>query len=264
MGVPLGFFAANAVFLLLGLVLPEAELLAWGWRVPFVLSAALVMLGLWVRLKIAETPEFAEALEREPPVAVPIWQLITRYPGAMLAGSAGVIACYAIFYLATNFALAQATGPLGYPRETFLLIQLFAILFLAAGTVAAAWHADRGSPARTLSLGALLFVPIGAAFGPGLTSGSLVLATLTLCVTLFCMGFTNAPLGGWLSSLFPVRMRYSGVAFAFNFGGILGGAVTPLIAQMMTNAGMGAQVGLLLVLAAALSLGGFRLARAAD
>ncbi|HTH28750.1 MAG TPA: MFS transporter [Sphingobium sp.] len=261
LGVPVGFMAANGLFLVLGFYLSDADFLAWGWRVPFVASAALVVLGLWVRLKISETPEFRAALSKEPPLPVPIATLLRRHFGAVLAGSAGVVSTYALFYLATAFALAEATGPLGYQRETFLGIQLFANLFLVLGIVLAATHADRGSPAGTILRGALVTAVIGLVFSPTLGAGSLPLATLLLIAAMIALGFNNAPLGSWLSGLFPVRVRYSGVSLAFNTGGIVGGALTPIAAQTLSAEGAGHYTGLLLTVAGLMTFGGVLLSR---
>ncbi len=263
LGAPVGFLAANGLFLALGLGLSEADFLSWGWRIPFIASSVLVAIGLWIRLRIGETPAFREAMEQAPPPAVPLAQVLTRHPGAVLAGSAGVIACFAIFYLATAYALAQGTGPLGHARETFLSVQLAANFFLAFGIVAAAIHADRKSPRHALMLGAAGTVLLGLVFGLGL-AGSLWLVFLTLAAALFIMGYAYGPLGSWLPTLFPVTVRYSGISVAFNAGGIIGGAVTPIAAQMLAADGRGGQAGLLLSLAGALSLLGIWLARPAS
>lgn len=261
MGAPIGFLAANGLFLLLGLVLSESQFVAWGWRIPFLASVVLVAIGLWVRRRIGETPAFAAALKREPPVAIPIANLFRHYPRAVLAGSAGVIACFAIFYLSTAFALAQGTTVLGYSREAFLSVQLGANCFLAIGVIVAATLADRTSPRRVMMLGALATVALGFLFGPGLLSGSLGGVFATLSLAMFTMGFVYGPVGGWLPTLFPVSVRYSGVSMAFNLGGIVGGGVTPLIAQKMASSGHGGQAGLLLSVAGLLTLLGLILAR---
>lgn len=262
-GAPIGFLCANGLFLLLGLVLTEADFLAWGWRIPFLASAVLVGLGLWVRLRIAETPAFREALTHAPPPAVPIARLLARHFPAALAGTAGAVACFAIFYLATAYALAQGTTTLGYARETFLAVQLGANTFFAVGIAIAAVWSDRANPRRVMLLGSCATVLLGLVFGAGLTSGSLLLIFLTLSVSLLVMGLVYGPLGSWLPSLFPVTVRYSGVSLAFNLGGIVGGAVTPIAAQAMADAGHGAQAGLLLSLAGVLTLLGVWLARKA-
>ncbi len=264
MGAPIGFLAANGLFLLLGICLTEDEFIAWGWRVPFLASATLVIIGLWVRLRISETPEFRAAMKREPPEPVPLARLLSRHSGAMLAGSAGVVGCFALYYLTTAYALAQATGPLGYERETFLSVQLIANLFMAVGLVVAATIADRTSPRRMLLVGAVATVAVGFVFSQGLASGSLAVAGLTLCAAMFAMGFTSAPLGSWLSQLFPVRVRYSGVSFAFNTGGMIGGALTPIAAQLLSTVGAADYAGLLLAAAGLVTFAGVTLARPAE
>ena len=260
-GAPVGFLAANGLFLLLGLFLSDADFRAWGWRIPFVASAVLVGLGLWVRLRITETPAFREALHRKPPPAVPVAVLFKRHLGAVLAGTAGAIACFAIFYLSTAYALAQGTTALGYSRETFLAVQLGANCFFALGILLAVIRADQTSPRAVMLLGGVMTIVLGAVFGAGLTSGSLLVIFVTLSVALMVMGFVYGPLGSWLPTLFPVTVRYSGISLAFNVGGIVGGALTPIGAQKMAELGQGGQVGLLLSLAGLATLIGVAVAK---
>ncbi|MFC0588037.1 MFS transporter [Novosphingobium aquiterrae] len=262
LGAPLGFLAANGLFLLLGLWLSDADFLSWGWRVPFLASAVLVGIGLWVRLNIGETAQFRAALDHAPPPPIPLWTLLRGHGGAVLAGSAGVVACFALFYLSTAFALDIGTRQLGYPRETFLLLQLGANCFLAAGIVIAAWLSDKVGAGWVILIGALATMVVGLGFAGGLAGGTLAIFA-TLSAALFVMGFVYGPLGGWLTTLYPVPVRYSGVSVAFNAGGIVGGAVTPLVAKAMSDAGHGSQIGLLLVAAGALTLVGVKLARPA-
>jgi len=261
LGAPIGFLAANGLFLALGLWLTPPQFIAWGWRIPFLVSAVLVGVGLWVRLRIAETPAFREALAKQPPHDVPLAEVLRGHAGALLAGGAGVVACFALFYLATAYALAQGTGPLHHPRAAFLGLQLAANLFLAGGIVVAAIWADRRAPDHVLSWGAGLTIAVGLIFGAGLAAGSLWVVFATLASALFVMGLVYGPLGSWLPSLFPVRLRYSGISMAFNLGGLLGGGVTPTLAKLLADAGHGALVGGLLVLAGGLTLVGVRCAR---
>ena len=264
LGAPVGFLAANGLFLALGLGLSEADFLSWGWRVPFLASVVLVGIGLWVRLNLSETPAFREALKHSPPPAVPLGTLLRHHWGAVLAGSAAVVACFSLFYLSTAFALDLGTKQLGYSREHFLTLQLGANCFLALGIVLAAWLADRFSARGVLLVGALCTITVGLVFGPGLQSGSALAVFATLSLALFTMGFVYGPLGGFLAQLYPVSVRYSGVSVAFNAGGILGGAVTPLLAKQMINSGLGLFVGLLLIGAGLLTLLGVSLARPSE
>ncbi len=261
LGAPVGFIAANGLFLILGLTLSDAEFAAWGWRIPFVFSALLVALGLWVRLKISETPDFADALERDAPVSVPVGELMRRHLLPTLAGTFAVVACFAIFYLATSFALAHGTTTLGYPKEQFLLIQLGAILFMAVGIVYAGYASDASSAQRVLTWGCGATVLIGFLFGPALASQSWPLIFLGLSVSLFVMGLVYGPLGAWLTALFPVEVRYTGASVAFNVGGILGGAMAPIIAQALGDWRGTEVVGLYLALAGVISWLGLLMVR---
>ena len=254
LGAPVGFIAANGLFLILGMVLSDEQFLAWGWRLPFLASAVLVLIGLWIRFKLTETPEFAAALDLEPPVAVPLLEMFKSHALAALSGTFAVVACFAIFYIATAFALGYGTTALHIPREHFLGLQLLAILAMAAGIIIAGWWADKRSPRYVLIAGCILTIPMGLAFGTLLGSGSYFAIATILSCALFCMGLVYGPLGAWLPSLFPVRLRYTGASFGFNLGGIIGAAMAPFVAQQMVGmAGIGL-VGIYMSLAAALSL----------
>lgn len=261
MGAPLGFLFSNGIFLALGLGLSEEDFVAWGWRIPFLASAVLVALGLWIRLRIAETPAFAKA--EAPPVAVPIAEVIRRHPLLLLAASAGAASCFAVFYLSTAFALSYATTTLGIDRQTFLALQLGANVFFALGIVGAAIGADRYGAHRIMVLGAVLTILTGLAFGAVLGSGSLPAIFVLLSVALMVMGMSYGPLGGWLSALFPVRVRYTAISLAFTFGGIVGGALTPIAAQQLAANGQIVAAGWLLALVAVLTLAGLKLAKPA-
>jgi len=254
LGAPIGFIAANGLFLLLGLWLSDADFIAWGWRIPFLASGLLIALGLWARLKISETPEFRAALAKEPPAAIPIAELFTKHARETIAGTLAVITCFALFYITTAFALGYATTNLGMPREMVLKIQLGAILMLALGIVLAGWLSDRRSAGLMLTAGCAATVPLGFVFGVGFNAQAPELLFLVLAVSLLLMGFAYGPLGEWLTALFPPRVRYSGASFAFNVGGIIGGALAPIVAQaLVAEWGIGA-VGLYLTCAAVLSL----------
>ncbi|WP_445192649.1 MFS transporter [Sphingomonas sp. Tas61C01] len=261
LGAPVGFIAANGLFLILGLWLDDAQFRAWGWRLPFLVSAVLVGLGLWVRLKLTETPAFLAAAEAEALPRVPIASLVRDHARAVVAGTCAVVACFALFYLATAFALGYGTTALGYSREQFLAVELGAILFLAAGVVIASMIADRSSAERMLVIGFVGCIAAGLLMGPMLGAGSIGGVFAWLALALFVMGFAYGPLGGWLPSLFPAGVRYTGVSMTFNLGGIVGGAVAPIAAQALVERGGLGWVGGYLVAAGVLSLGGLALLR---
>jgi len=254
LGAPVGFIAANGLFLLLGLFLDADQFRAWGWRLPFLASALLVGLGLWVRLRLTETPAFAAAMAEGPPPRVPLVALFRHHWCETLAGTFAVVACFAIFYLATAFALGYGTTTLGYRRETFLAVQLGAILFMALGIVLSGWWADRTNPRAVLMWGCAGTIAAGFVLAPMMGAGSLVLLFAFLALALVLMGLVYGPLGAWLPGLFPAQVRYTGASVAFNVGGILGGALAPLIAQALADRGGLVPVGLYLSGAALVSL----------
>ena len=257
LGAPVGFIAANGLFLILGMTLSDADFFAWGWRLPFLGSAVLVILGLWIRLKLTETPEFAAALAESPPPALPLATLLKEHLGAAIAGTFAVVCCFAIYYIATAFALGYGTTALKIDREIFLAIQLGAILFMAVSIVIAGWWADYSSPTRVLAWGCVGTVAMGLIFGPMMGTGALLPIFLILSLALFLMGFVYGPLGAYLPALFPIQLRYTGASFAFNLGGIIGGALAPIVATWLIAVQGGvALIGLYMTAAAAISLAG--------
>lgn len=249
---------------MLGAWLTPDEFKAWGWRLPFLASTLLVGLGLWVRLKLTETKAFAAAMEEAPPPRVPIAVVLRGHLGRTIAGTLGVVACFAVYYIATAFALGYGTTRLGYPRQPFLQAQLGAILFMAAGILLAGWLSDKSSPRRVLIGGCLGAIVTGAILSPLLNSGSIGSVFLFLAIALLTMGFVYGPLGAWLPGLFPPQVRYMATSLAFNIGGIIGGGLTPFLAQMMAEKGGLQMVGLYLAGAAVLSIIGLAFAGRGD
>lgn len=254
LGAPVGFLAANGLFLILGLTLSPEQFLSWGWRIPFLLSAVLVAIGLWVRLSLTETPAFKAALEEAPPPAVPLGEVMRTNWREVLGGTFGVVACFCIYYISTAFALGYGVKTLGYSREAFLSVQLIAILFMAGGIIWAGYWSDASNPRRVLMVGCMLAVLAGFGLAPMMGGGSLLMVGVFLSAAMILMGFVYGPLGAWLPGLFPARVRYTGASVAFNVGGIIGGGMTPLIAEGLAKAGGLTYVGFYLSGACALSL----------
>lgn len=261
LGSAIGNIVATGVLLTMGSVMSEAQFVSWGWRLPFLASGILIAVGLWVRLRVSETPQFREALERAPPPRLPIVRLFSEHPAVVLTGSVSLICGFALIYMAGPFALAQGTGSLGYKREAFLLIQLIALVSSLPLMIVFAGRADKTSPARYVMVASLITVPVGILFGPGLASGSLWIVGAVLFSANACWSISNASFSTWLCSLYPIRVRYSGFAFAFNAGGLIGGAAIPILAQMISNGGGLAYAGLLLSLAGLLTFSAVMISR---
>ena len=253
LGAPVGFLAANGLFLILTTTMSEAQFLAWGWRLPFLLSSVLVGLGLWIRFRLADTPALTTEADAHPRM-IPFFDLLRTQWRQTLAGTFAVVACFAIYYLTTAFALGYGTTQLGYDKRSFLSVQLFAILFMAAGIVVAGYAADKSSSRGVLLVGSAVAVVVGIVMGPMFAAGSLSVIALFLCIGLFTMGLVYGPLASLLPQMFTARVRYTGVSIAFNVGGILGGGLAPVVAQGLADRAGLAYVGLYISGAAVLTL----------
>lgn len=254
LGPSVGFLASNGLFFGLALTLSDEQFRTWGWRVPFLLSAVLVALGLYVRLKIAETPAFRAAIERRERVRVPLVTLFSRYGGPTLLGALAMVVCYTLFYISTVFTLSYGVATLHFSRQSFLGMLCLAVVFMALATPLAAWASDKFGRRPVLIVGTAAAVASGFAMAPLVGSGSPPLVALFLIIELFLMGVTFAPMGALLPELFPTSVRYTGAGVSYNLGGILGASVAPYIAQMLAARGGLAWVGAYVSIAAAVSL----------
>ncbi len=232
-GAPIGFFFSGASFLLLSAWLTEDQFFSFGWRIPFLASALLVLVGLYVRLKITETPVFRAAEKRSERVKVPVMDVFRHHARALGAGVLICLATFVIFYLMTVFALSWGTTALHYTRKAFLLMQLLGVVFFAAtipiSALAAEWGRRRMMGVATVLIGVYGFV-MAPLFQAG-TTGVIVM----LCLGLALMGLTYGPLGTVVAELFPTPVRYTGSSLAFSMAGIVGASLAPYIATALAK-----------------------------
>lgn len=259
LGAPLGFMLSNGSFLILGNYLSNEDFLSWGWRIPFIASAVLVFVGLYVRLNIEETPDFQKVLETKAQVKVPMLTVFSKHTRMLILGSLAATTTFVLFYLMTVFTLSWGTSHLGYHREPFLLAQLVGILFLALGIPFSSRLADRIGTFRALTIATILIFLFGLTFKLMFQSENMLLTTVFLSVGLLLMGFTYGPLGTALSEIFPTAVRYSGSSLAFTFAGILGASLAPYIATTLATSYGLEYVGYYLSGAATVSLTAFLL-----
>ena len=260
LGAPIGFLISGGVFLALTKWLTDARFFAIGWRIPFIASSALVLVGLYVRLAITETPVFRDALSRREPVKVPMWSVLRSYPKTLLVGTLSSLATFVLFYLMTVFALSWGTTALGFTRSTFLLIQLLGIVFFAVFIPIGALLAERAGRRRTLLWVTVAIAAFGLVMAPIFAAGTLG-AVIMLALGLSLMGLTYGPIGTFLSELFPTSVRYTGSSLTFSFAGIFGASLAPYIATWLAkNYGL-QYVGYYLCAAAALTFAGLLASR---
>ncbi len=239
LGAPIGFFLSGGVFLLLGEVMTDADFFAWGWRIPFLASAVLVGVGLYIRLKITETPDFQKVLDSKARVKVPVVTVMRDHRRALVLGTFIALATFVIFYLMTVFALSWGTAKLGYTRQQFLLLQLFAVLFFALTIPLSALLADRRGRRTAMMLVSAAIAFFGLLYGPLFGAGGAWSVGAFMVLGMCLVGFTYGPLGTLLAELFPAEVRYTGASLTFNFASILGASVAPYIALWLgTNYGL--------------------------
>jgi metabolite-proton symporter len=236
MGVPAGLILANLVFLAVSSSLGADGFVEWGWRVPFLLGFLLVALGLVIRLKIAESPDFTEAKRAEPNAGhtrMPVLEVVrTQWKDILLAGGS-FIANNAIGYVFMAYTLAYATKGLGLSRDLMLLLILVAA---AVWLVTIAWSAalsDRFGRRPVFLAGSVGLVLWAAAFFPLIDTASTGAVLLALVVMAVMLGFTYGPQAALFSELFSARLRYSGVSLGYQIGAVLGGGLAPTLATAL-------------------------------
>lgn len=272
LGAPLGFIIGNGLFLIIGALLPSAAgadpsqpseaFQSWGWRIPFLFSAVMVAIGLWVRMRLVESQVFAKTQETGKVRKLPLATVFRHHWKQLVLGSFAMLATYVLFYLMTTFSLSYGRAAedadvpgLGYSYTTFVLMMIFGVLFFAAFTLISGPLADKYGRRKTLAWVTVGIIVFGLVWVPLINLGTLgVVLWLVLGFTL--MGTTFGPMGAMLPELFPTSVRYTGSGIAYNVSSILGAAVAPFVAVALWEAGDGSPwlVGVYLSVMAVLTL----------
>ena len=285
LGAPIGFIVANLLFLVLNLALPANAFAAWGWRIPFLASALLVIVGVYVRFRLVEAPAFTQVIEKDAVARVPLTLVFKTSWRQLILGTFIMLATYVLFYLMTTFTLAFGTAPktvdvaaanakaagkpfdplafvagLGYNRNEFLIMLIIGVVFFGIFTLASGPLAERFGRRRMLSVVTVGIIVFGLLFVP-LSSGGFVGVMAWLILGFSLMGLTFGPMGAQLPELFATNVRYTGSGISYNFSSILGAAVAPYIALALwaLSGGSTILVGVYLSVAAVITLVALRL-----
>jgi metabolite-proton symporter len=254
LGAPIGLVLSGGTFLLLTNSMSAQDFLEYGWRIPFIASSLLVLVGFYIRLKITETTAFENAKKEQEEVKLPFLTLLQLYRKELLFGTFAAVTTFVVFYLMTVFMLNWNTKELHFSNKEALLMQLFSVLFFAGFIPVSALIADKIGRRKMLLYASIAIAIFGLFFSFFLNSGNMTLVTFFLCLGMALMGFTYGPMGTFLSELFPTKVRYSGASLTFNLAGIIGAAFAPMIAiWIATNYGL-AFVGYYLSAAAVISV----------
>lgn len=254
LGAPIGFLLSSGTFFILSKTMSDEQFLSYGWRIPFIASALLVWVGLYIRLKITETPDFIKIMNNQERVKVPVIAVFTKHTKAVFLGTVGTITTFLLFYLMTVFTLSWGTSALHYPKESFLIAQMISMLFFALGIPLSAVLADRKGRSNMLiasSIGILIF---GLFLAPFFSTGSLIITVVFLSTGMLLMGLNYGPIGTALAEIFPTEVRYTGASLCFTLAGILGASLTPYLATTLATRYGLAYVGYYLSFGAAISI----------
>lgn len=257
LGAPIGLLLSGGTFLLLTDSMSNEDFMNYGWRIPFIASSLLVIVGFYIRTKISETPSFENSKNAHEEVKVPFLTVIKSYRNQLIFGTLAAITTFLVFYLMTVFILNWNTKSLGFSNREALLIQLFSVLFFALFIPVSALVADKIGRRKMLIYVTIAIAVFGFSFSYFLNSGSTFMVTFFVCLGMSLMGFVYGPIGTFLSELFPTSVRYTGASLTFNLAGILGAAFAPMIAIWLAEKYSITYVGFYLTIAAIISLVSF-------
>ncbi|UVE96195.1 MFS transporter [Dietzia sp. B32] len=263
LGVAFAFFLSSGTFLIFSLVAGDSSdvnspFMQYGWRIPFLLSAVLVLIGLWIRVSIEETPVFKQdralASEDAAPKTLPFADALRYQWKEILIAGGALTSLFSLFYMGTSFLTNYATKNLEHTRPFVLGMGMIAALIFGAAIAISAMYSDRIGRKKVIGTSVALAVVWALFVFPILDTGSPIAFAIVLFVTLIIFGIAYGPAGALLPELFQARYRYTGAGLGYNLAGILGGALPPLAAAAMVAAGNTLGVGIMLSLLSAMSM----------
>jgi MFS transporter, MHS family, shikimate and dehydroshikimate transport protein len=238
MGVPAGLLLSTGTVLVLSQALSNADFVAWGWRVPFLLSAVLIAVGLFIRLKVLETPAFTQVKASHSEARLPVLEVILHHPRTLVLAIGSFIVVNGIFYLLVTFSLSYGTTQLGLSRNVILNAVLISatVLFIALPAFAAL--SDRLGRRPVYIAGAIGMGLLAFPFWWLFDSGQPAQILLALILGQICMAAMYGPQAAFFSELFGTRVRYTGASLGYQLAAVLGGGLSPFIAtQLLVDSG---------------------------
>lgn len=239
-GAPLGLILASGLFFLLLHFMSKEALLAWGWRVPFISSTALIIIGLWVRLSIHETPAFQKAIDNQERVKVPFVEVIKNHKKTIFLCTFMTLITFVLFHLCASYLLSYNIKVRGMNLLSALEVQMFGALVFSISIPLSAKIAEKCNRYWVL-LGVTIAIAIFALFTEPLLTGPVAFIYLFIAIGMFLEGITYGVIGAALATAFPTHVRYTGCSITFNLGGVFGASLAPYIATwLQTHYGLSA------------------------
>jgi metabolite-proton symporter len=233
LGLPAGIILSNLVFLITSTAVSPAAFAEWAWRIPFIASAVLVAVGLWVRIGLAESPIFAQIVKAQAARRMPIVDVLRHDARAVLLAAGSYLGISTLGYIVIVYFVSYATRELKFPLTTTLALLLTAAVLFAVSIFFSAIWSDRFGRRRIMRWGNGALVVWSLIFFPLADTRSIPLAALALCGILVIQGAYVGPQPAVFSELFPTATRYSGASLSLTLGTVLGGALSPAIAAAL-------------------------------
>jgi metabolite-proton symporter len=233
LGPSLAFALASATFLVTALAMSDEAFLAYGWRIPFVGSLVLVGVGLYVRLQIEETPVFKTAVQNKSLARNPLFDVVKAQPKEVLLAGGSLTMLFGFFYIGVAFLTQYGTGTLGLSRPTVLALGIVGGLAFALTTILSAIYSDRIGRRKMIIAGNAGAIVLALLVFPILDIGTPLAFGIGLCLILGIVGIAYGPAGAYLPEIFATRYRYTGAGMGYNLAGVLGGAITPILAATL-------------------------------
>jgi MFS family permease len=258
LGPAIAIALSSAIFLITDLTISgtDQSFFDYGWRIPFLVSIVLVGAGLYVRLRIQETPVFQNAKQQQPATQVPVLEAFTEAPREILLAAGTLTMIFALFYTGMTYLTSYGTSPTGaaLSRNVVLSIEIVAGVVMALGVMLSATYSDRYGRRRLIMLScggaavwSLLLFPVMDTRFPATFAAGVI-------ITLVLVGFSYGPVGALLPETFPTRYRYTGAGTSYNLAGVMGGAMPPLVAAPLAATFGNFAIGVLLCVISLLSL----------
>lgn len=235
LGPPVGLTLSTLTFLLLSSVMSEDSFLDWGWRIAFLASALLVLVGMWVRLNVSESPIFQDITRRQAQARVPVVELFRRQPGRLALAIGPSLLSSLLYFLITTYALSYGTDHLDIGRTTMLLVIVAVVVVNAIITVPLGLLSDRVGRRRTIVWGVIGSAVWAVPMFLLVRTGEPVIVAISFSIGIVFYTLIFAPLGAFLPELFDTRTRFTGTSVAFNIGAMLGGALSPTVATKLID-----------------------------
>lgn len=254
-GVPVGTLLANLAFLAIAALLPPEDLLSWGWRIPFLASALLIAIGLYVRLNVHETPVFKQTKESEPQVRVPLLEIARKHWKQVLLGGIATMSTGSSFNIIVAFGLTYGTQTLGFSRSVMLSVVLASCALCIVLLPAFGALSDRVGRKPVIIAGIIAEAVVAIPMFMLMDTKSLPLVFLGYGLLMTAFAANYGPIATFLAELFGTRVRYSGLSVAYMLSGLLGSATTPIVTTALLSwTGKGSSVAWYMIGSALISL----------